>query len=116
LWFHWTDIGFDAVSTCAQETKKPERDLPIGTLCSLAICTVLYIAVCLIAVGLTPYYNYRGIAHPISFAVEQYPEYKWLAMLINVGAIAGLTSVILVNLMVRNIVYTSYLPSTYAPL
>lgn len=92
-------IGFDSVSCCAQECKKPERDLPIGTLSSLAVCTVLYILVALIATGLLPYYEFKGVAHPISFAVEGIEGYKWLVMLINFGAIAGLTSVILVSLM-----------------
>jgi APA family basic amino acid/polyamine antiporter len=92
-------IGFDSVSCCAQECKKPERDLPIGTLSSLAVCTTLYILVALIATGLLPYYEFKGIAHPISYAVEGIEGYKWLAMFINIGAIAGLTSVILVSLM-----------------
>lgn len=92
-------IGFDSVSCCAQECKRPERDLPIGTLASLAVCTILYILVALIATGLVPYYEYKGIAHPISYAVEAVPGYKWLSMFINIGAIAGLTSVILVSLM-----------------
>jgi len=92
-------IGFDSVSCCAQECKKPERDLPIGTLSSLAVCTTLYILVALIATGLLPYYEFKGVAHPISYAVEGIEGYKWLAMFINIGAIAGLTSVILVSLM-----------------
>ncbi|EWM27608.1 cationic amino acid transporter [Nannochloropsis gaditana] len=92
-------IGFDSVSCCAQECKKPERDLPIGTLSSLAICTTLYILVALIATGLLPYYEFKGIAHPISYAVEGIEGYEWLEMVINIGAIAGLTSVILVSLM-----------------
>lgn len=108
-------IGFDSVSCCAQECKRPERDLPIGTLSSLAVCTVLYILVALIATGLVPYYEYKGVAHPISFAVEGFEGYKWLSMFINIGAIAGLTSVILVSLMSQPRIFYSMAVDGFVP-
>lgn len=108
-------IGFDSVSCCAQECKKPERDLPIGTLSSLAVCTVLYILVALVATGLVPYYQYKGVAHPISYAVEGVPGYGWLAIFINIGAIAGLTSVILVSLMSQPRIFYSMAVDGFVP-
>lgn len=108
-------IGFDSVSCCAQECKKPERDLPIGTLASLGVCTVLYILVALVATGLVPYYQYKGVAHPISYAVEGIPGYDWLAIFINIGAIAGLTSVILVSLMSQPRIFYSMAVDGFVP-
>jgi APA family basic amino acid/polyamine antiporter len=90
-------IGFDAVTTTAQECKNPQRDLPIGVLVSLAVCTVLYILVSLVLTGLVPYHE-LNVAHPISYAVEKIGM-NWLATLISIGAIAGLTSVLLMSLM-----------------
>jgi basic amino acid/polyamine antiporter, APA family len=90
-------IGFDAVSTAAQETRNPQRDLPIGILASLAICTVLYIAVSLILTGVVPYAQ-LNVAHPIALGVEATGQ-RWLATAVEVGAIAGLSSVMLVMLM-----------------
>ena len=92
-------IGFDAVSTAAQEAKNPKRDLPIGILGSLAICTVLYIAMALVMTGLTPFMN-LNVPHPVFVAIEAAgPGLKWLTYFINIGAIAGLSSVVLVMLM-----------------
>jgi APA family basic amino acid/polyamine antiporter len=92
-------IGFDAVSTAAQEAKNPQRDLPIGILGSLAICTVLYILMALVMTGLAPYRE-LNVPHPVFVAIEHAgPSLKWLTYLINVGAIAGLASVVLVMLM-----------------
>jgi APA family basic amino acid/polyamine antiporter len=91
-------IGFDAVSTAAQEAKNPQRDMPIGILGSLVICTVLYIIVSAVLTGIAPYTS-LGTAHPVSTAVEGYPSLRWLRIVIEVGAIAGLSSVILVMLM-----------------
>jgi len=90
-------IGFDAVSTAAQEARNPQRDLPIGILVSLAICTVLYIAVSLILTGVVPY-THLNVAHPIALGVEATGQ-RWLAVAVEVGAIAGLSSVMLVMLM-----------------
>ena len=92
-------IGFDAVSTAAQEAKNPQRDLPIGILSSLAICTVLYILMALVMTGLTPFKN-LDVPHPVFVAIDAAgPALKWLTYFINIGAIAGLSSVVLVMLM-----------------
>ncbi|GBB94153.1 hypothetical protein RclHR1_00230031 [Rhizophagus clarus] len=90
-------IGFDAVSTTAQEARNPQRDLPIGIIGSLGICTVLYIAVCVVLTGIVPYHELNSAA-PIAVAVKSI-NMKWLGVIVNLGAIAGLTSVILVSLM-----------------
>ena len=92
-------IGFDAVSTAAQEAKNPQRDMPIGILASLLICTVLYILMSLVMTGLA-HYTELGVPHPVYVAIEKAgPALKWLTYLINVGAIAGLSSVVLVMMM-----------------
>src|SRR5262249_11374394 len=90
-------IGFDAVSTTAQEAKNPQRDLPIGILASLFICTILYI---LVAVVLTGVVNYKllKVPHAIAVGIDAI-GLKWLAPIIKLGAIAGLSSVILVMLL-----------------
>ena len=92
-------IGFDAVSTAAQEAKNPQRDMPIGILSSLAICTVLYILMALVMTGLVPYQR-LNVPHPVFVAIEAAgPGLRWLTYFINIGAIAGLASVVLVMLM-----------------
>jgi APA family basic amino acid/polyamine antiporter len=98
-------IGFDAVSTAAQETKNPERDMPIGILGSLAICTVLYVLVCLVLTGLVSYTKLHTAA-PMALAISQTPL-PWLQVAVSVGAIAGLTSVILVMLLGQSRVFYS---------
>ena len=90
-------IGFDAVSTAAQEAKNPQRDMPIGILGSLIICTVLYILVSLVLTGVVSY-TALNVPHPIAVAVDAM-GLGWLATIVELGAIAGLTSVILVLLM-----------------
>jgi basic amino acid/polyamine antiporter, APA family len=90
-------IGFDAVSTAAQECKNPQRDLPIGILSSLAVCTVLYIAVSLILTGVVSYTK-LSVPHPIAVGIEV-TGIRWLATAVEIGAIAGLSSVMLVMLM-----------------
>jgi APA family basic amino acid/polyamine antiporter len=92
-------IGFDAVSTAAQEAKNPQRDMPIGILASLAVCTVLYILMALVMTGLAPYKS-LNVPHPVFVAIATAGDsLKWLTYLINIGAIAGLASVVLVMLM-----------------
>lgn len=89
-------IGFDAVSTAAQEAKNPKRDMPIGIIASLVICTALYIVVSLVLTGIVRYTR-LNVPDPVAFGVEQVPALKnWLAPLVDVGALAGLSSVILV--------------------
>lgn len=89
-------IGFDAVSTAAQEAKNPKRDMPIGIIASLVICTALYVIVSLVLTGLVRYTR-LNVPDPVAFGVEQVPALRaWLAPLVDVGALAGLSSVILV--------------------
>ncbi len=99
-------IGFDAVSTSAGETKDPQKNMPIGILVSLAVCTVIYIIVCAVLTGLTPY-TQLGTAKPVATALEAYPSLAWLKTAVEIGAIAGLSSVVLVMLMAQpRIFYT----------
>ena len=92
-------IGFDAVSTAAQEAKNPQRDMPIGMLGSLAVCTVLYILMSLVMTGMVKYTE-LNVPHPVFVAINAAgPSLRWLTYLINIGAIAGLASVVLVMLM-----------------
>ena len=91
-------IGFDAVSTAAQEAKNPQRDMPIGMLGSLAFCTVLYILMSLVMTGLVPYAQ-LNVPHPVDVALAAVPSLAWLNYLVDIGAILGLASVVLVMLM-----------------
>ncbi len=92
-------IGFDAVSTAAQEAKNPQRDLPIGILASLAVCTVLYILMAAVMTGLTPFKN-LAVPDPVYVALDAAgPGLAWLKYLTTIGAVAGLASVVLVMLM-----------------
>jgi APA family basic amino acid/polyamine antiporter len=91
-------IGFDAVSTAAQEAKNPQRDMPIGIIGSLLVCTVLYILVAGIATGVVPYKD-LDVPDPIAFAADRAGMGDWMRRLIKLGAIAGLSSVILVMLL-----------------
>ncbi|HEV3153695.1 MAG TPA: amino acid permease [Candidatus Baltobacteraceae bacterium] len=93
-------LGFDAVSTSAEECKDPKRDLPFGILMSLAICTVLYIAVVAILNGLVPFYK-LNVPNPVAFAVAQ-AGMPWGALVISLGAIAGLTTVLLVMMFAQS--------------
>lgn len=90
-------IGFDAVSTTAQEVKHPQRNLPIGIIGSLVICTILYILFSLVLVGLVPYPE-LNVAAPVAAAIKKTP-FLWLNDLINLAILTGLTSVILVLLL-----------------
>jgi basic amino acid/polyamine antiporter, APA family len=110
-------IGFDAVSTTAEEAKNPQRDLPIGIIASLLICTVLYLAVGLVLSGIVPVVQYRAAAEglpgvpmvdgsesvkflnaPVAYALALIGQ-DWAAGLVSAGAVAGITSVLLVMLM-----------------
>jgi APA family basic amino acid/polyamine antiporter len=99
-------IGFDAVSTTAQEAKNPKRDLPIGILGSLVICTILYILVALTLTGVVPF-KQLGVPDPIAVGIDRIVQLRgWsevaqkvFTFLIKLGALAGLTSVILVMMM-----------------
>ena len=87
-------IGFDAVSTAAEEAVNPQRDLPIGILASLAVCTVIYIVVAGLLTGIVPYHT-LNVASPVADSLLRI-GYPWAAAFIAAGAIAGLTTVMLV--------------------
>lgn len=87
-------IGFDAVSTAAEEAKNPSRDLPFGIIMSLVICTVLYIIVAALLDGMVPFYT-LNVAFPVAFAVSSV-GLPWAGVIVSFGAIAGLTTVMLV--------------------
>ncbi|MDX1974191.1 MAG: amino acid permease [Rickettsiales bacterium] len=89
-------VGFEAVSTASQEAKNPQRDVPIGILGSLVICTVIYMAVSLVLTGIVPF-NTLAVPDPIAVAVDAV-NLPWLAFIVKIGAIAGLTSVMMVLL------------------
>jgi APA family basic amino acid/polyamine antiporter len=84
------------VATAAEEVKNPQRDLPIGIIGSLLICTVLYIIVSAILTGVLPYTDYKNIAAPVAFALLKL-GIPWGSALVAVGAVAGITSVCLVT-------------------
>jgi APA family basic amino acid/polyamine antiporter len=90
-------IGFDAVSTAAQEAVNPQKDVPTGIIVSLAVCTVIYILVAAVLTGIISYKE-LNVAAPIALAVDHIGM-SWLSPIIKIGAIAGLTSVMLVLLM-----------------
>jgi APA family basic amino acid/polyamine antiporter len=97
--------GFDAVATAAQETKNPQRDLPIGIIGSLLICTVMYILVSGVLTGIVSYKE-LGVADPMAVAVDKM-NMPWFSTVIKIGAVSGLTSVILVLMYsVVRILYT----------
>ena len=88
-------IGFDAISSISEETKNPQRDLPIGMIGTLIICTCLYAAVCLVLTGILPYKNYVNDAAPVATALAAI-GHPWAQALVSLGAMAGMTSVLLV--------------------
>ena len=93
-------IGFEATSTAAQEAKNPQRDLPIGTLASLAICTILYIGMAAVLTGLIPFTE-LGTSEPVVTAVKAHPQLNWLRWLVEIGAMVGLASVVLVMIIAQ---------------
>ena len=98
-------IGFDAVSTAAQEAKKPQRDMPIGILGSLVICTVLYIAVSLVLTGLVNY-STLNVPAPVALGIDA-TGVSWGSMLVKIGAVFGLATVMLVMLLGQTRVFYS---------
>jgi basic amino acid/polyamine antiporter, APA family len=90
-------IGFDSISTHAEEARNPSRDVPIGIMTSLILCTVLYIAVAAVVTGMVPY-NQINIDAPVSDAFRQ-AGLPWAQLLIAIGAVAGITSVLLVMML-----------------
>jgi APA family basic amino acid/polyamine antiporter len=98
-------IGFDAVSTAAQEAKRPQRDMPIGIIGSLVICTVLYILFARVLTGMVNYKTFHGDAAPVATVVALFPS--WMQSAIVIGIIAGYSSVILVMLLGQSRVFFS---------
>ena len=115
-------IGFDAVSTAAQEAKRPERDMPLGILGSLAICTVLYVAFGHVLTGVAHWSELAGKEASVAYAIQTHMHgYGWLATLITVAILAGFSSVILVMLLGQSRVFFSMandglLPSVFSEL
>jgi APA family basic amino acid/polyamine antiporter len=105
-------IGFDAVSTAAQEAKNPKRDMPIGILGSLAVCTVLYILFSWVLTGVAPWNDFadpmKGKEASVAYAIDHYMVgYHWLATAVTIAILAGFSSVILVMLMGQSRVFYS---------
>ena len=103
-------IGFDAVSTAAQEAKNPKRDMPIGILGSLVICTVLFVLFSHVLTGLANWQEFKvaGKEASVAYAIKNYmPGFEWLSTLITVAILAGFSSVILVMLMGQSRVFYS---------
>ncbi len=103
-------IGFDAVSTAAQEAKNPKRDMPIGILGSLVICTILYVLFSHVLTGVANWEDFKtaGKEASVAFAIKTYmPGYEWLGTLVTVAILAGFSSVILVMLMGQSRVFYS---------
>ena len=98
-------IGFDAVSTAAQEAKNPQKDMPIGILGSLVICTILYILVSGLLTGIVPY-SALNVADPVAVGIDA-TGVRWGSILVKLGAIAGLGSVMLVMLLGQSRVFYS---------
>jgi APA family basic amino acid/polyamine antiporter len=103
-------IGFDAVSTAAQEAKNPKRDMPIGILGSLVVCTILYILFSYVLTGVAPFTEFMlaGREASVAYAIEHHmPGYHWLATAVTVAILAGFSSVILVMLLGQSRVFYS---------
>jgi APA family basic amino acid/polyamine antiporter len=103
-------IGFDAVSTAAQEAKNPKRDMPIGILGSLFVCTILYVLFSYVLTGIANWEEFKTVGKEasVAYAIQTYmPEYGWLAKLISIAILAGFSSVILVMLLGQSRVFYS---------
>jgi APA family basic amino acid/polyamine antiporter len=98
-------VGFDAVSTAAQEAKNPQRDMPIGILASLAICTVLYIAVAIVLLGIVPY-SKLNVADPLAVGIDA-TGLTWFSPVLKVSALFGLFSTMLVTLLGQTRIFYS---------
>lgn len=98
-------IGFDAVSTAAQEARQPQRDMPIGILASLVICTVLYIAVAIVLTGIVPYTR-LDVADPLAVGIDA-TGMRWLSPVIKVSALFGLFSTMVVQLLGQTRIFFS---------
>ncbi|MCP2728718.1 amino acid permease [Limnofasciculus baicalensis] len=112
-------IGFDGITAAAQEAKNPEKDMPIALIASLVVSTILYISVALVLVGIVPYQQ-LNVPDPIAIGVDALGAgLSWLKFVVKIGAIAGLSSVILVTIMANSrifyaIAYDGLLPPQFA--
>src|SRR3712207_3268248 len=88
-------IGFDAITTTAEECKTPQRDLPLGMIFSLVICTVLYIAIALVLTGIVSYKSYEGVGDPLAHAFSA-AGVEWMAGIVAVSAVVAIATVLLV--------------------
>jgi len=91
-------IGFDTASTTALESRNPQRDVPLGILGALVISAILYVAMAAVMTGMVPY-TQLNVEAPVAVAIDAHPQLSWLGTLVKVGAIAGMTSVILMSLL-----------------
>jgi APA family basic amino acid/polyamine antiporter len=107
-------IGFDAVSVAAQEAKNPQRDMPIGILGSLFICTVLYMLMAFVMTGIA-HYSTLNTTHPVSTAVAGIPDLAWMTPWVNVGATVGLASVVFVSLYGQSRIFYSMSRDGFLP-
>jgi APA family basic amino acid/polyamine antiporter len=107
-------IGFEAVSVAAQEAKNPRRDLPIGILGSLAICTVLYMGMALVLTGVTDWRT-LDVPNPVSFALGKIATLQWIVAPINIGALVGLASVVFVGLYGQSRIFYSMARDGFLP-
>ena len=98
-------IGFDAVSTAAQESRNPQRDLPIGIMASLAICTVIFIVVAVVLIGMVPYQT-LNVADPLAVGIDA-TGLTWLKPVVKIGAVLGLFSTILVQMIGQTRIFYS---------
>ncbi len=98
-------IGFDAVSTAAQEARNPQRDVPLGMLASLAICTVIYLSVATVLLGIVPYTR-LNVADPLAVGIDA-TGMRWLSPVIKVSALFGLFSTMLVQLLAQTRIFFS---------
>jgi APA family basic amino acid/polyamine antiporter len=99
-------IGFDAVSTAAQEARNPRRDMPIGILGSLIICTILYILVSALLTGVVSYTS-LNVSDPVAIGIDAVPGVRWGSFMVKIGAIFGLGTVMLVMLLAQSRVFYS---------
>jgi len=92
-------IGFDQAATTSQEARDPQRDVPRGILAALVISTVLYVAMSAVMTGMVDYREFAGSSAPVAVALDAHPELFWLGIPVKLGAIVGMTSVILMSLL-----------------
>ncbi len=99
-------LGFDAVAAAAEETKNPQKAVPIGIIGSLVLCAILYILAAVVMTGMVNYTEFAGVAAPVQYALSVVGA-NWMLSVVTVGTIAGLTTVILVNLyLIPRVIYS----------